>query len=929
MQILNMRNKILWLLLMCMVWSFSSDAQERMKGEYVAEKLVVKLKPSFSDYFESKRNEKVFSLLIEYQERMFSKSQPLAFKSATENQVDLSLIYALSVNHHENLMDVKRELERLDVFEYVERIPIRYTTATPNDPKLNLQNYFTQINAFNAWDVTTGSAAVKVGIIDTGTDMDHPDLQSKMTENVNDPVNGIDDDGDGYIDNFNGWDFVDQDGEPQIVGGSHGVHVAGIAAAATNNGEGVASIGYETLFMPIRAGDGNIISHGYEAIVYAADMGCDIINCSWGGFDASSLEQDVINYATYNKGALVVCAAGNQNRDQAYYPAAYENAFAVAAVSNIDKKSTISNYGYWVDMTAPGESIYSTVSDGGYNSNTGTSMAAPMVSGAAALVKAVYPQLTGKQIAERLKLAGNDIYGNNPAYANKLGKSRLNVGNAVSGSILQASVIFENMKMTNKSDDVFKGDDSLFISGTFTNYLAQSGNVTAKIQTNSPYVVVNRDQENLGVMNALLQLDNYNTPFSFKILDIAPINSVVTFEVVITDGTFSNSHFFDVVVNVDYLNIAVNNIAVSLGSKGQVGYNGRNQNQGLGIQYKGGISQLFEGGLMIGTNQGGFKRVVDQVRNGNNSWDTDFKSETIIQRKVPAPVGEYYLEGVFNDSNAQADTIGLQILYDGFAYTDEGHQNYVVLEYEVVNKGNSTLNDLHVGLFADFDVVDYTHNKSHTDLKRYMTYTKDMQLNTPCFGVQLLTPGEFHSYCLDNVDGGAGGVDIYNGYNNSKKYATLSSNRYASGIGSADGNDVIQVTSMGNISIASGDTFKVAFAVLAADAVVMLEAVADSAYYRYNGNLPTSIVETYTLDPEVKMYPNPTENFVIIEVPETEGDIERIRIWDITGKEIFRSNIGINKRYQLNISSFNNGVYLIEVQVESGVWKSKLVKNSP
>ncbi|UTW65158.1 S8 family peptidase [bacterium SCSIO 12643] len=922
-----MRNKIWSLALLSMLSSLMLLGQGRVKTDFVAQKLVVKLKPSQADYFESQRRESVFKFLVDHQERMFSKSQPLAFKTATENQVDLSLIYTLSVFQNVDLMDVKRELESLNVFEYVERIPVRYTTATPNDPNLNLQNYLAQINAFTAWDVTTGSATVKVGIVDTGTDMDHPDLQSKMSENANDPINGIDDDGDGYIDNFNGWDFVDQDGEPQIVGGSHGVHVAGIAAAATNNGEGVASIGYETVFMPIRAGDGNIITHGYEGIVYAADMGCDIINCSWGGFDASSLEQDVINYATYNKGALVVCAAGNQNRDQAYYPAAYENAFAVAAVSGVDKKSTISNYGYWVDMTAPGESIYSTVNDGGYNSNTGTSMAAPMVAGAAALVKAVYPQLSGKQIAEKLKLAGNDIYGSNPAYANKLGKSRLNVGNAVSGSIQQASVIFENMKITNKTDDVFKGNDSLFVSGTFTNYLSQSGNVIATIQTSSPYVTVNHDQEDLGVMNALLQLDNYDTPFSFKISDTAPINSIVTFEVVISDGVFTNSHFFDVVVNVDYLNIAINNIAMSLGSKGQVGYNGRNQNQGLGVQYKGGISQLFEGGLMIGTNQNGFVRVVDRVRNGNNSWDDDFKSEGIIQRKIPAPIGAYYLEGVFNDSNAQADTIGLQVLYNGYAYTDEKHQNYVVLEYEVVNTNNTALNDLHVGLFADFDVSDYTHNKSHTDLKRYMTYTKDTQLNTPCFGVQLLTPGEFHSYCMDNVDGGAGGVDIYNGYNNSKKYTTLSSNRYSSGIGSTDGNDVIQVTSMGNISIASGDTFKVAFAILAADAVVMLEETADSAYYRYNGSLPTSIIENDQPEVSVKMYPNPTDEVVFIEVPETEGRIQQVRIWDVTGKQVYRLE-GVNNRHQINMSNFIEGVYLVEVQVESGVWRSKLVKNS-
>ena len=912
------------------LWSISVSAQEKMLPTYLSNEIVAKLKPEYSNYFENRSFSinKVFGENILNIKKTFPSAKKMEYKNHLVGFVDLSLIHTIQLKENTETGILISDLEELDVFEYVERKRIRYTSATPNDPKLNLQNYLSQVNAYNAWNISIGSATVKIGIVDTGTDMDHPDLQSKMTENTNDPINGIDDDGDGYIDNYNGWDFIDQDGVPQVVNGSHGVHVAGIAAAATNNGEGVASIGYETKFMPIRAGDGSSITYGYEGIVYAADMDCDIINCSWGGFDASLFEQDVINYATFNKGALVICAAGNDDRDQAYYPAAYENAMAVAAVSNVDKKSNLSNYGYWVDITAPGEGIYATVNNGGYNYNTGTSMAAPIVSGAAALVKAVYPQLAAKQIIERLKQTGDDVSGSNPSYVNKLGKSRVNVGKAVSGNIQTASVVFENLKTTNRADDVFKGNDSLFISGTFTNYLATSGVVTATIQTNSSAVIVNNNVVNLGVMGASLQLDNDDAPFSYKILDTAPINSKVTFEVVVTDGVFTNKYHFDIVVNVDYLNIAVNSMAMSIGSRGQFGYNGRNQKEGIGIKYKNGTSQLFEGGLMIGTNANGFKRVVDRVRNGNNSWDNDFKVESYIQSVAPPMNSAYALSGVFNDSNAMADTIGVQVLYQSYASTDLGHENYVVMEYEIVNKKTVPLNDLHVGLFADFDVVNYVQNKSHTDLKRYMTYTKYSQSNTPCFGVQLLTPGEFHSYCLDYVNGGAGGVDIYNGYNNSKKYTTLSSNRYASGITSAAGNDVIQVTSMGNISIAPGDTFKVAFAILAADAVVMLEQVADSAYMRYNGSVPNSIFENeITINPII-VYPNPANDIVTIEVPSSIGRVERIRVLDITSKQMLQFDGGNDFQYNFDVGHLINGMYLVEIQTKNKVWVTKLLKNS-
>lgn len=892
--------------------------------------LIVKLKPSFSAFFAQNKNwekNRAFTDVINVSQ-MFKGSATSYFKSNLSNHVDLSLIYSLELTSNSEGEPLIAALLELEVFEYVERKKINHVSFVPNDPEVSSQNYFSQISANSAWDVTTGNTSIKIGIIDTGTDMDHPDLQSELAENTGDPVNGLDDDNDGYVDNFNGWDFVDNDGNPQIGSNAHGIHVAGIAAAATNNSEGVASVGYSTQYVPVRVGNGTEILFGYEGIVYAADLGCDIINCSWGGFGYSALEEDVINYATFNKDALVVCAAGNQNKDQKYYPAAYENSLAVSSVNGSDLKSNFTNHGYWVDIAAPGERIYSTVDDGLYNYNTGTSMASPIVAGAAALVKAKYPQLTAMQIAERLKTKSTDINGINPGFENKIGVGRINVGSSVTGNITEASVVFGNAVITNKGDDIFKGNDSLFISGTFTNYLSASGTVTATISTSSSYIIANNTIENIGVLGSLNQADNYSNPFSFKLLDTAPINTDVIFKVSVTDGGFTNEYFIKVLVNVDYLNLTTNNISTTVGSRGQFGYNSRNQLQGLGIQYKNGLSQLFEGGLMVGTDQDGFTRVVDRVRNGSSSWDTDFKSVENIKEVVSAPKGDYFIEGVFNDSNAFADTIGLLVKYDAYASSDLGHENYVVFEYEIVNTTLYEITNVYAGLFSDFDVADFEKNTCLTDIKRFMTYTSSTEFNKPVFGVQLLTDQNFKSYCLDNVNGGLGGVDIFNGFNNSKKFTTLTSNRYRSGPQDISGNDVVQVTSGGGFAIQPNDTVKIAFAILAGENLGVLEEVADSSYKRYNGKLPNSIKEIGLGNEKVRVYPNPAKEYLVVDVSSyVLQESWSVKIMDVLGKQVLNQNDIQNSQIRLPTNSLNSGVYFIEIQFETQKVKTKFIKN--
>ena len=248
---------------------------------------------------------------------------------------------------------------------YAEPDFVAEAVGSPDDAYFGLQWGLTKIGAEQAWDVTAGNPSVNIAILDTGVDLDHPDLADKLISNIN-------------LTNF---------GNPDDVYG-HGTHVAGIAAAITNNGMGVAGLGCTATIMNVKVLDDNgmgAYSWIVSGIIWATDNGAEIINMSLGGSYASSALEDAINYA-WSKGVVVVAAAGNNGDTTPMYPAYYTNCIAVAATDANDARASWSNYGDWVDVAAPGASIYSTLKNSNYGYKSGTSMASPHVAGLAALV---------------------------------------------------------------------------------------------------------------------------------------------------------------------------------------------------------------------------------------------------------------------------------------------------------------------------------------------------------------------------------------------------------------------------------------------------------------------------------------------------------------------------------------------------------------
>jgi subtilisin family serine protease/uncharacterized protein YkwD len=273
-------------------------------------------------------------------------------------------------------------------------------TLEPNDPYYADRWWWEKIQASAGWDVTIGSEDVIIAVIDTGVDLDHPDLAAKIVA---------------------GYDFANDDEDPDDDHG-HGTHVAGIAAAATNNGIGVAGFAWGARIMPLKVldehGDG-WFSDVAAAVTYATDHGAKVVNLSLGGPSPSSPLQDAMDYA-HSGGVLIVAAAGNcgdsnysyngcNYQHQPLYPAAGDHTLAVASTTSTDGRSSFSTIGSYVDVAAPGSSIYSTYMGGGYGYKSGTSMATPLVSGMAALVFSIDSDLTPYQVQAIIEQSADDL----------------------------------------------------------------------------------------------------------------------------------------------------------------------------------------------------------------------------------------------------------------------------------------------------------------------------------------------------------------------------------------------------------------------------------------------------------------------------------------------------------------------------------------
>ena len=332
----------------------------------------------------------------------------------------LRLTYQIEFDQITKVDELVADLKSISFIEYAEKKELHVSFLTPNDLGANSTSgtgvwHLYRMNAQQAWDLSTGSSAVKVAITDDAILTTHVDLTNKIVATYDAPTGGT---------NANPCGSNN---------GNHGTHVSGTAGAQTNNSTGVASIGFNVSLMAVKIGNCNgSLTHGYEGINWAANNGADVINMSWGGGGFSNYGQNVCN-AALNAGSILVAAAGNDGTNQQFYPAAYPSVIAVASTTTNDAKSSFSQYGTWVDIAAPGSAIYSTyaTSNTGYSRIQGTSMASPNVAGLLGLMKSYAPNVSNQDLVNCLYSSATNIDNVNSSYVGQLGAGRINAYQAL------------------------------------------------------------------------------------------------------------------------------------------------------------------------------------------------------------------------------------------------------------------------------------------------------------------------------------------------------------------------------------------------------------------------------------------------------------------------------------------------------------------
>ncbi len=464
-------------------------------------------------------------------------------------------IFILKLTDNANLETAIGVFSNSSEVEYAEPYYICHADYTPNDPLSFNWYHLRNIEAYFAWDVIRGDSTRSpiLAIVDSGVYWDHPDLEPNMWINAGEDIdgdgrfteadiNGIDDDGNDFVDDVVGYDISMQDNNPFEPIPWHGTHVAGCASMTTDNGYGGAAVGWAARIMAVkcaRDNDPNSIPNGFQGIIYATDNGAKVINCSWGRPGSPSQSEQSIITSAYNAGVTVICAAGNESSSARHYPAAYEHVISVASVGSDDTKSSFSNFGSWVDISAPGDGIISTWDHSLFTSLSGTSMASPIVSGTACLILAANPSYTPDEVEQRLGDTADDIDSLNPDYIGLLGHGRVNAAAAVGmGVAPRIEVVGVGVILTNDldNDGMPNPGETINVVIDLSNAYADANNVTGMLVSDGQFTLNDSIADFGSIPGNGGMGNNSSNPFSVTINDDATIGQHV-FTLYINSGS--------------------------------------------------------------------------------------------------------------------------------------------------------------------------------------------------------------------------------------------------------------------------------------------------------------------------------------------------------------------------------------------------------
>lgn len=733
-----------------------------------------------------------------------------------------------------NVEDAIKKLKQHPLVEYIEIDEYVGDLYTPNDTRSGEQFSINIHNLNQAWDISQGSSDVVIGIHDSGFEINHEDLMGNLYVNEieQNGFDGVDDDNNGYIDDIHGWNF--RKNSTDLSGSSHGITVAGSAAATTDNNLGVTGSGFNCTYLPV-------VRNRLSSLVYICEQqNVKIVNFSWGSPGSNQISyQEVIDYYTLDPDhdILFIAAAGNDlhnNVPTDYYPASYENVLSVTGVDG-SKVNTKSTRGYKIDVAGANGSL-STNSNSTYSVKHGTSFASPTVAGIAGLVRSEFPELSALQVKELIRYTSDSTFytlAGNENLKYKQGFGVVDAHRALTEKdnihVARGSNVTFNKYNT---EDVFVAPgDTIEINLDLQNLLNGNSNLRIKLTPYEPEMIAIENQITVG---QILELQKASTPrpFVFKLDPSTNLHKNHYFKLEFFDDANNYYDWQNIEINLTLQQyISFNHITGYFRPDGSLG-----TSNGLNLSnHK--ITRATS--LMIVADN----KVVDAAYTNtvNDIRSADFRGTNTIQQITSSasdplyPVSEYRFD--YDDGNATTP-IGLDITQKIFGRYATHFDKSIITEYQITNSGAGNLDSLAVGLFTDWH-FSYQGNPVvfPTDSSRVF-YDNETQtiflfhVNQGLFGgVRMLNTNEtVHLQCMDLMDPSNSIIDISQDFTDQEKIQALTS-----GVGTKSLGDAIAGTNIATsfgaslANVNQNETVHVGFILSFGESFDILETQLDSA----------------------------------------------------------------------------------------------------
>lgn len=830
--------------------------------------------------------------------------------------------------------------ENQDILEFACVNSVMEADYTPNDPTIGAQYHISKINSFGAWDVTKGDTTVLIGILDSGSDFNHPDLAANIKYNYADiPGNSIDDDANGYVDDYLGYDHGDGDADPNCNNNhaatqqncAHGSHVSGCAAQVTDNGVNGAGIGFKCKLIISKHGkDDDFSAPGGQSYIYNSDQGfyylsvrgAKVINCSFGSGAPTGSQFTAVNFA-YNNGAVICASSGNDGSNVLRYPAAYSNVVCVAATNSSDIKASFSNYHDTVDVSAPGENVNSTYWNDTYAALSGTSMSTPITAGTVALIRTKYPSWTNEQVVARLKLGVDSIYNVNPGFIGKLGTGRVNAFKCVSDLPIVAIVsATASDSILGNNDGVYDINEVVTIALSYKNTWIAGNNISLRLTTSDPDVEIVQDSVYAGnLASYTTYLTSHSAGFRVKAKSTCPFDKTVTFTVNSSNNCYmdGNAKTFTVTFRKGWAVHNINNMKLALTRDGAIGKKTQNYGSSLLINgYTG--PQILESGLMIGTSN---TKVSDVCRRGSsptNISDTDFTSLNAYSLQTPGSISNEDGRGLFNDDGAGTNKIGVTVRAESYAWNSAPDANYVILRYVIKNTSGANITNMYAGIYMYYTPNNTSsQNISALDTANKMGYTYNSVTTNPYLGVSLLSNQNLNFKALN-------ATEVLTGFTSQEKWDALSNGIVNGSLGPGINCFVV---SAGPINLNNNDSVAVGFAVIKGNDLADLRTNKNAAAIKFGvigiEQISSIVPEKFAL---YQNYPNPFNPSTTIKFDVPKSGIVKLNVFDIIGREVSSFSQMLSPgvyKYELNDPSLASGVYFYRLQTDQFTDTKKMI----